>query len=149
MAFVAWAGENFIEEPKDRERPSVKEIRRDCSKSDTREIIQRDTEKDIETICAEKGELRQIVMDLLYWAGGLKGPEIGRISGFDYCSVSQERKRLREKRWKDRTLQSLMSRIEGRLSTSGNRPPSLLRAKYVVYYLLAGLFWEHKRHRDL
>ena len=75
--------------------------------------------KDIETICAEKGEPRQIVMDLLYWVGGLKGPEIGRISGLDYCSVSQEPKRLREKRWKDRTLQSLMSRIEGRLSTSG------------------------------
>jgi len=119
LAFVTWARENFIEEPKDRERPSVKKIRRDCSKSDALEIMQRETEKDIETICAEKGELQQIVMDLLSWAGGLKGPEIGRISGFDYCSVSQERRRSREKRWKDWTLQSLMSRREGRLSTPG------------------------------
>ena len=63
--------------------------------------------KDVEAIRAEKGELRQIVMDVLYRAGGLKAPQIGRIFGLDYGSVSQERK-----------LQALMSRIENSLSTS-------------------------------
>jgi len=117
-AFVAWVKEKFIGGAKDRERPSVKEIHRYRSRTDILQAIQRETGKDIEAIRAEKGELRQIVMDLLYEAGGLKGPEIGRIFGLDYGSVSQERKRLREKIRKDPTLQSLMSRIEGRLSTS-------------------------------
>ena len=74
--------------------------------------------KNVEAIRAEKGELRQIVMDLLYRAGGLKSPQNGRIFGLDYGSVSQERKRLREKLPKDRELQALMSRIENSLSTS-------------------------------
>ena len=74
--------------------------------------------KDVEAIRAEKGELRQIVMDVLYRAGGLKAPQIGRIFGLDYGSVSQERKRLREKLPKDRKLQALMSRIENSLLTS-------------------------------
>jgi putative transposase len=58
-----------------------------------------------------------MVMDLLYRVGGLKGPEIGRMFGIDYGTVSQERKRLREKIQKDRKLRSLMSGIERRLST--------------------------------
>ena len=74
--------------------------------------------KDVEAIRAEKGELRQIVMDVLYRAGGLKGPQIGRIFGLDYGSLGQKRKRLREKLPKDRKLQALMSRIENSLSTS-------------------------------
>ena len=74
--------------------------------------------KDVEAIRAEKGELRQSVIDLLYRTGGLKGPQIGRIFGLGYGSVSQERMRLREKFPKDRKLQALMSRIENSLSTS-------------------------------
>jgi hypothetical protein len=116
--FVAWVKKKFLEGPRDRERPSIQQIHRHRSQSDILEAIQRETGKDIEAIRAEKGELRQMVMDLLYRDGGLKGPEIGRIFGLDYGSVSQERKRLREKLWKDRALQELMSRIEGRLSTS-------------------------------
>jgi putative transposase len=57
-------------------------------------------------------------MELLYRAGGLKGSEIGRIFGIDYGTVSQERKRLREKMQKDSKARSLMSRIEKTLSTS-------------------------------
>ena len=57
-------------------------------------------------------------MEVLYRAGGLKGIEIGRIFGVDYSSVSQERRRLRERPVKNRKLQSLMNHIEERLSTS-------------------------------
>jgi hypothetical protein len=57
-------------------------------------------------------------MDVLYRAGGLKGPEIGRIFGLDYGSVSQEGKRLRERLVKDRKLRSLINHIECKLSTS-------------------------------
>jgi len=80
--------------------------------------VKLETNKDIDTVRAEKGELRQIVMDLLYRVGGLKGPEIGRLFGIDYGPVSQERKRLREKLPKDRKLRTLMGRIEGRLSSN-------------------------------
>jgi dephospho-CoA kinase len=98
--------------------PSVKEIHRYRSKDDILRVIKHEMGKDVEAIRAEKGELRQIVMDVLYRAGGLKAPQIGRIFGLDYGSVSQERKRLREKLPKDRKLQALMSRIENSLSTS-------------------------------
>jgi hypothetical protein len=58
--------------------------------------------KDDEAIRAEKAKLRKIVMDVVYRAAGLKTPQIGRIFGLDYGSVSQERRRLREKLPKDR-----------------------------------------------
>ena len=74
--------------------------------------------KDVETIRAEKSDLRQIVMDVLYRARGFKAPQIERIFGLDYGSLRQERKRLREKLPKDRKLHALMSRIENSPSAS-------------------------------
>ena len=74
--------------------------------------------KDVEAIRAKKDELRQIVINVLYRADGLKGPQIGRIFGLDNGSVSQERKRLREKFSKDGKLQELMNHTENSLSTS-------------------------------
>ena len=116
--FIAWAKEKYIERTKDREQPSVKEIHRYRSKDDILRVIKNEIRKDVQAIRAEKGELRQIVIDLLYRTGGFKGPQIGRIFGVGYGSVSQERMRLREKFPKDRKLQPLMSRIENSLSTS-------------------------------
>ena len=81
--------------------PSVKEIHCYRSKDDILRIIKHEMWKDVEAIRAEKGELRQIVMDVLYRAGGLKSPQNGRIFGLDYGSMSQERTRLREKLPKD------------------------------------------------
>jgi len=51
-------------------------------------------------------------MELLYRRGGLKGEEIGRILDVDYISVSQKRRRLRERLSRDRKLKALMQRIE-------------------------------------
>ena len=116
--FIAWVKDQYIDGAKDRERPSVGEIHRYRSKDDILLAVKRETGKDIDTIRMEKGELRQVVMEVLYRVGGLKGPEIGRIFGIDYGPVSQERKRLREKLEKDRNLRELMSRIEGMLSSS-------------------------------
>ena len=97
---------------------SVKEIHRYRSKNDILRVIKHEMWKDVEAIRAEKSDLRQIVMDVLYRAGGLKAPQIERIFGLDYGSMRQERKRLREKLPKDRKFQALMSRIENSLSTS-------------------------------
>jgi len=117
-AFIAWVKDHHIEGAKDRERPSVGEIHRYRSKDEILSVVKRETGKDIDTVRAEKGELRQLVMDLLYRVGGLKGPEIGRLFGLDYGPVSQERKRLREKLPKDKRLRTLLDRIEGGLSTN-------------------------------
>lgn len=55
-------------------------------------------------------------MDLLYRIGGLTGVEIGKILGVDYSTVSQGRKRLREKLQKDKKLKELLNRVEEKLS---------------------------------
>lgn len=117
-AFIAWVKDSYIEKAKDRERPGVGEIHRHRTKEEVIKAIHKETRKDIATLKAEKGDLRRIVMELLYRRGGLKGPEIGRIFGVDYGTISQERKRLREKMEKDRKLRALFERIERVLSTS-------------------------------
>ena len=58
---------------------------------------------------------RNILMDLLYRAGGLKGLEIGRLLEVDYSTVRQGRKRFRDKLKKDKKLKHIVDRIEGEL----------------------------------
>jgi putative transposase len=70
------------------------------------------TGKSIEEIRKGKGVLRQVAMELLYRVGGLKGDEIGRLLGVGYTSVSQERRRLRERLRNDRHFQALFKRLE-------------------------------------
>jgi hypothetical protein len=115
-AFIAWVKDNYLEAAKDRERPAVGEIHRHRSKEEVLKLIQKETGKDIASIKVEKGDLRRIVMELLYRAGGLRGPQIGQIFGVDYATVSQERKRLYEKVNKDRKVRALLGRLEGILS---------------------------------
>lgn len=116
--FIAWVKDNYLEATKDRERPAVGEISRHRSKEEILKVVQKETGKDISAIKGEKGDLRRIVMELLYRSGGLKGPQIGCIFDVDYATVSQERKRLYDKANKDRKVRALMGRLEGILSTS-------------------------------
>lgn len=114
--FIGWVKDNFLQKKKDRECPSLKEIQKYKAKEEIIEAIVKETGQDIEAIKAEKGSTRQILMDLLYRIGGLTGVEIGRMMGVDYSTVSQGRKRLREKLPKDKKLRQMLSRIEARLS---------------------------------
>lgn len=116
-AFIAWVKETYIEQAKDWEQPSVRDIHRYCTKDKILRVVRQETGKDLDAIRTEKGELRRMVMDLLYCAAGMKGPEIGKLFGIDYVSVSQERRRFREKLSNNRKLRALMSRIEDKLST--------------------------------
>ena len=116
-AFIAWIKDRYLDAAKDRERPAVGEIHRHRSKEEVLKAIQKETGKDIAAIRTEKGDLRRIVMELLYRAGGFKGPQIGLIFDVDYATVSQERKRLYEKVIKDRKVRTLLARLEGILST--------------------------------
>jgi hypothetical protein len=55
-------------------------------------------------------------MDLLFRFGGLLGAEMGAQLGVGCSVVSQEWKRLRESREKDRQFDKLVRRFEGKLS---------------------------------
>jgi putative transposase len=79
-------------------------------------FLKKKQEGTLRTLNKERGSLRQGIMDLLHRIGRLKGAEIGRIMGVDYSSVSQGRKRLREKLDTDRKLPQLIDEMEGRLS---------------------------------
>ncbi len=114
--FIRWVKEELLKRQKDRECPSLREIRRYRAKEKIIETIEKESGKGLEEIKREKGSIRQIVMDLLYRIGGLKGVDIGELIGVDYSTVSQGRKRLREKIEKDRKLKQLVDRIERRLS---------------------------------
>ena len=72
--------------------------------------------KSFDEIKKERGRIRQIAMEIFYRFGGMKGGEIGEMMGVDYSTVSQGRKRLREKLKTDKNLSKLMERVERRLS---------------------------------
>lgn len=114
--FIGWIRDKFLKRKKDRECPSLREIRRYKAKEEIIGAVEKETGKKMEEIKAEKGSIRQIVMDLLYRIGGLTGVEIGKTLGVDYSTVSQGRKRLREKLQKDKKLRQTLNRIEENLS---------------------------------
>lgn len=114
--FIEWIKEKFINGRRDRERPAFRELHKYRAKEEILKAIEKETGESFEEIKGEKGLTRQITMDILYRVGGLKGVEIGKLLGVDYSTVSQGRKRLREKIQKDRKLKELVNRIEQRLS---------------------------------
>ena len=111
-SFLDWVREEFLEDSKDRERPSVKGIHAHAGKEAILKTIQKETGKELEVIRRERGPLRQLTMELLYKAGGLTGPQIGALFGIDYSAVSQERKRFRERLTSDKKLKALHGRLE-------------------------------------
>jgi hypothetical protein len=112
--FITWVSHTLLKEEQDRESPSVREIRKYQAKDRILRIIEGVTGKTIEQIREEKGAVRQMVMELLYRVGGLKGHEIGRLLGVGYTSVSQERRRLKERLKYDRNLQALFKRLDAK-----------------------------------
>ena len=115
--FIEWISKKHLSAATDkRERPALKELQKYQAEDKIIKVIEKETGEKISAIKKQRGSLRQIVMDVLYRFGGLKGVEIGAILGVDYSTVSQGRKRLREKLRKDRELRHLLSKIEDRLS---------------------------------
>lgn len=110
--FVESITERFLKGKKDREQPSLRKINNYQAKAVILTVIANETGKRVEAIANEKGRLRQMAMELLYRVGGLKGEEIGRIFGVGYTSVSQERRRLRERLSNDRKLEAWLKRME-------------------------------------
>ena len=110
--FIQWVRAEYLDKEKSRELPAIKEISSYRSAEGIFRAIEKTTGKKLEDLNKERGIYRQIAMDMLYRLGGLTGEEIGRLFGVGYTSVSQERKRLREKISKNRKLQRLAAEIE-------------------------------------
>ena len=114
--FIGWLKETFLSEKNDREAPAHRAIRRHRSQEEIVDFVVRKTGKTLEVLKKEKGPFRQILMDLLHRQGGMTNPEIGRLFGVDYSSVSQERKRLRQRLEKDRKLSAIHRDIQGEMT---------------------------------
>jgi len=114
-AFIDWVRDSFLP-VKSREIPAVRLLKKYKGKEEIIETICRYIGRGFHEIISERGSVRQIAMDMLYRFGGLKGTEIGEMMGIDYSTVSQGRKRLREKLKKDKKLSALMKKIESDLS---------------------------------
>jgi len=69
-----------------------------------------------EKIFMASGKIRQIIMTILYNYAGLNNREIGNLFEVDYSTVSQSRKRLREKVEKDKSTAEQLDEIELKLS---------------------------------
>lgn len=109
--FLDWVRGEFLEDTKDRERPSVKGIQSYAGEEAVLKAIHKETGKELEALRHKRGPLRQLAMELLYKAGGLTGPQIGVLFGIDYSAVSQERKRFRMRLVDDRQLKALHDRL--------------------------------------
>ena len=115
--FIEWVKNKYLKTETDkRERPSLRGLHSYRAEDEIIRVFEKETGRDIEDIKKERGSLRQVIMDLLYRIGGMKGAEIGRIMGVDYSTVSQGRKRLSEKLQKDMKLRQMVSQLERKLS---------------------------------
>jgi len=114
--FVSWAKENFIENKHDRERPSIGQIHRYTTKEEILQVLENQLNAPADDIFASRGPDRQIAMDVLYRFGGFTNKEIGAMMGLDYSTISVGRKRLAEKRNKDKKLDRVVKNIELQIS---------------------------------
>ena len=119
-SFVEWIKEKVIPKKPDRECPQLSKLQKYKAKETIINAVEKETGKNIELIIKERGTIRQIAMDLLYRLGGMKSMTIGEMFGVDYSTVSQGRKRLREKMLKDKTINKLIMSIERDLSILKN-----------------------------
>jgi hypothetical protein len=115
--FIERIKSEFLEAGQVREQPSARSLQQYQQSDVIFAAIEKETGQDRAALIKGKGELRRVAMDLLYRLGGLKGPAIGSLFGIDYSAVSQERKRLRERLFRDPKLEELMKRVEVELST--------------------------------
>ena len=114
--FVGWVKETFLEDGKDRERPSVRQIRHYLSKDIILSTLGKEFGVGSDKLNSMPAKNRQICMTMLYNYGGMNNREIGEFFCVDYSTVSQGRKRLREKLAKDQALRIKVQKIEEKLS---------------------------------
>jgi hypothetical protein len=109
--FVTWVNKTFLKGEGDLESSSIRTIKKHLGKKEILKVIEEVTGKTLEDMIEEKGILRQMGMELLCRIGGLKGPETGELFRVGYTSVSQERRRLRNRLSHDRDAQYLFKQL--------------------------------------
>jgi REP element-mobilizing transposase RayT len=112
--FVDWVRETFLEAHTDRERPAVGKIHRYASMEEVLALVSAET--GIRDVINSSGTTRQLVMTALYKYAGFNNREIGDLLGVDYSTVSQGRKRLRDKTRSDQNIRLVLERLESKLS---------------------------------
>ncbi len=114
--FIGWIKNQFLKSKVDRECPALNKIKSYRAKEEIIKVIEEMTGKVFGDLKTEGGLYRQISMDLLYRMGGMTGVEIGKMFGLDYSTVSQGRRRLRERVENQPEIKTLIKRLEQRLS---------------------------------
>ncbi len=112
--FIDWVREAHLDRTTDRERPDIGKIHSYRSVETVISVISQQLGK--KDILQETGTTRQLAMTVLYSCAGLNNREIGEIFGVDYSTVSQGRKRFREKIKSDAYLRSAIDKVEQQLS---------------------------------
>jgi putative transposase len=112
--FVTWVKDTFLEKGKDREIPDIGKVYSYLSKDIVLAILQK--EIGMKSVLTSVGVDKQIVMTMLYKYAGLNNREIGELLGVDYSTVSQGRKRLRDRSLKEKDTKTQLNRIEQKLS---------------------------------
>lgn len=108
-SFIAGIKETHIADIRDRERPAVGRIHQYLSIEKVLAVAEK--ELNSSDLLRSKGMTRQIVMTLLYKYAGLNNRQIAELLNLDYSTVSQGRKRLRDKVEEDIGIQTLVERI--------------------------------------
>ena len=112
-SFVAMINEKYLaEQKKDRECPAIGIVHSFASRKTILEALEKALAKPRAEIFAGAGVERQIAMELLYRLAGMKNKEIGELMGVDYSTVSQGRKRLRQRQKTDEEVRRLIGKIE-------------------------------------
>ena len=110
--FVRLIKEKYLPGKADRECPAIGRIQTYEAPDKLLKILSKKLQLSWKKLLSVKGVERQITMDILYRYSGMTNPRIGKMMGIDYSTVSQGRKRLREKSSKDKKLKKLIMDIE-------------------------------------
>ena len=114
--FISRIKDNHLKKRKERENPGVGEIHKYLSQEIVLSLLANEFVVKPEKIFTTRGQVKQITMTVLYKYAGLNNREVGELFGVDYSTVSQNRKRLRERVEKDKKTETLLGKIELKLS---------------------------------
>ncbi len=114
--FVSRIKNNHLKKKKERENPGVGEIHKYLSQDIVLSLLADEFGVKSENIFTTQGHAKQITMTVLYNYAGLNNREVGELFKVDYSTVSQNRKRLRERVEKNKKTEKLLEKIELKLS---------------------------------
>ena len=114
--FIAKIKATYLKNQNEREKPAVGKIQTYLSRDIVISLLADEFGIDQNDIFTTAGEIKQMTMTVMYNYAGLNNREIGELFGVDYSTVSQNRKRLREKVETDKETEKLLQKIELRLS---------------------------------